>query len=55
LLYSDFFDAVRTERPYRKAFEVQAIVKLMKEAVGKDFNPMLFDNFLKALKKIGAV
>lgn len=52
---SDFFDAMRTERPYRKAFEVQAIVRLMKEAVGKDFNSILVDNFLKALSKIGVV
>jgi HD-GYP domain-containing protein (c-di-GMP phosphodiesterase class II) len=50
---SDFFDAIRTERPYRKALEVQAVVRLMKEAAGNDFNPMLVDNFLNALKRIG--
>jgi HD-GYP domain-containing protein (c-di-GMP phosphodiesterase class II) len=50
---SDFFDAIRTERPYRKALEVQAVVMLLKEAAGKDFNPMLVDNFLNALKRIG--
>lgn len=49
---SDFFDAIRTERPYRKALEIQAVVGLMKEAAGKDFNPLLVDNFLNALKRI---
>jgi HD-GYP domain-containing protein (c-di-GMP phosphodiesterase class II) len=52
---SDFFDAMRTERPYRKALETQAIVGLMKKATGKDFNPQLVDNFLQALNKIGAI
>jgi HD-GYP domain-containing protein (c-di-GMP phosphodiesterase class II) len=46
---------MRTERPYRKAFEIQAIIGLMKEVDGKDFNPMLVGNFLKAFKKIVAV
>ena len=46
-------NAIRTERPYRKALEVQTVVRLMKEAAGNDFNPMLVDNFLNALKRIG--
>lgn len=50
---SDFFDAIRTERPYRKALEVQTVVRLMKETAGNDFNPMLVDNFLNALKRTG--
>jgi response regulator RpfG family c-di-GMP phosphodiesterase len=50
---SDFFDALRTERPYRKALDVQTIIGLMKESAGRDFNPLLIDNFLNALKRIG--
>jgi HD-GYP domain-containing protein (c-di-GMP phosphodiesterase class II) len=50
---SDFFDAMRTERPYRKALDVQTIVGFMKKSAGKDFNPQLVDNFFKALHKIG--
>ncbi len=50
---SDFFDAIRTERPYRKALDLQTIIGLMKESAGRDFNPLLIDNFLNALKRIG--
>jgi putative nucleotidyltransferase with HDIG domain len=48
---SDFFDAVRAERPYRKGLELNAVLDIMKGSVGKDFNPLLIDNFISALKK----
>ena len=51
---SDFFDALRTERPYRKKLEVKEIAGLMREAAEKDFNPMLVNNFLGAFSKISA-
>ncbi|MEW6068299.1 MAG: HD domain-containing phosphohydrolase [Nitrospirota bacterium] len=50
---SDVFDAMRTERPYQKARELPVIVAVFKEMAGKDFNPVLVDNFLNALKKVG--
>jgi HD-GYP domain-containing protein (c-di-GMP phosphodiesterase class II) len=49
---SDFFDALRTERPYRKAVELPAIVGLLTEASGRDFNPHLVKNFLHAVKGV---
>ena len=52
---SDFFDALRTERTYRKALDVPVIAGLIKEATGKDFNPLLAENFILALKKIKAL
>ena len=52
---ADFFDALRTERPYRKAMDIAAIIGLIKEATGKDFNPLLVENFFVALKRIKAV
>jgi HD-GYP domain-containing protein (c-di-GMP phosphodiesterase class II) len=51
---SDFFDALRTERPYRKALEVPVIVGIMREASGKDFNPLMVEHFIGALKTCGA-
>ena len=51
---ADFFDALRTERPYRRTLDLRDIVLLLKESAGKDFNPLLINNFLKALDKIGA-
>jgi HD-GYP domain-containing protein (c-di-GMP phosphodiesterase class II) len=50
---SDFFDALRSERPYRKAFELSPLLDLIKGSAGKDFNPLLVDNFISALKRTG--
>lgn len=52
---SDFFDAIKTERPYRKSLETQEVIGLMKESAGKDFNPLLVDNFIKALNNAGVI
>lgn len=49
---SDFFDALRTDRPYRKALDVPVIVGLMNDSAGKDFNPLLVENFIRSLKKV---
>ena len=46
---ADFFDALRSERPYRKALDLQATSKLLKEGAGKEFNPVLVDSFLLSL------
>ncbi|MEW6108283.1 MAG: HD domain-containing phosphohydrolase [Nitrospirota bacterium] len=48
---SDYFDALRTERPYRSSLEVPVILGLLHEASGKDFNPVLVNNFTLAIKK----
>jgi len=52
---ADFFDALRTERPYRKPLDIGSVVKLIHEGVGKDFNPVLVDNFIGALRDISAI
>lgn len=44
---SDFFDALRSWRPYRRAWDVKEILALMKNNSGKDFNPFLVDNFIR--------
>jgi HD-GYP domain-containing protein (c-di-GMP phosphodiesterase class II) len=49
---SDFFDALRTERPYRKAVNVPTIAGLLHEGAGTDFNPILVDSFLSSLKNV---
>lgn len=46
---ADFFDALRTERSYRKALEVPVITGIIKEAAGKELNPALVNNFLSLL------
>ncbi|GBD97056.1 MAG TPA: HD domain-containing protein [Nitrospirae bacterium] len=47
---SDFFDALRSRRPYRESWETGKIVALMKKNAGKDFNPMLLNNFTGLLR-----
>lgn len=52
---SDFFDALRAERPYRKGVELHELIDLIKGGSGKDFNPMIVDSFIHAMKKAGAL
>ena len=52
---ADFFDALRSERPYRKAFELNALLDLIKGGAGKDFNPLLVDNFIVGLRRAGVL
>jgi putative nucleotidyltransferase with HDIG domain len=47
---ADFFDALRSNRPYRSGMEISEIFVLMKKGAGKDFNPYLVDNFLRLMK-----
>ncbi len=46
---ADFFDALRSWRPYRKSLEVGEIITIMKKNSGKDFTPFLLDNFINLL------
>lgn len=49
---SDFFDALRTKREYRAALSTLAIIEMLKKDPGKDFNPVLIENFLNALQRM---
>jgi len=51
---SDFFDALRAERPYRKGVELHELIDLIKGGAGKDFNPLVVDSFFNAMKRTGA-
>jgi len=46
---SDFFDAMRSRRPYRRELETKEILSLMKTKAGTEFNPLLLDNFLRIM------
>jgi response regulator RpfG family c-di-GMP phosphodiesterase len=43
------------EEPYRKNFELNALIDLIKGGAGKDFNPLIIDNFIIALQKTGVL
>ena len=46
---SDFFDALHTHRSYRSSLDVGQIRVLMHERSGREFNPLLMENFFKIL------
>jgi HD-GYP domain-containing protein (c-di-GMP phosphodiesterase class II) len=52
---ADVFDALRTKRAYRPSFEMPAIIGILMKGSGKDFNPVLVDNFIAACKGIKAI
>lgn len=46
---SDFFDALRSRRPYKRAWETKEILALLKKNAGIEFNPFLVDNFIRII------
>ena len=49
---ADVFDALTSERPYKKAWTVEAAVDLIKENSGKHFDPALVEVFMHELPGI---
>ncbi len=47
LAIADVYDALTTERSYKKAFSHQTAVELMKQERGKHFSPIILDVFLE--------
>jgi len=52
---SDYFDALRAERPYRKGVELHSLIDMIKGSAGRDFNPVVVDNFINSLRKTGVL
>jgi len=52
---ADVFDALTSERPYKKAWPVEEAVANLKENAGSHFDPALVDVFLSILPKILAI
>jgi len=46
---ADVYDALTTDRPYRKAFGADEAIEIMRKAVGDYFDPGLFEYFEKAI------
>jgi putative two-component system response regulator len=49
---ADVFDALTSERPYKKAWPVDDAVRLITEESGKHFDPALVEHFMKLLPEI---
>lgn len=49
---ADVFDALTSERPYKKAWTVDAALELIKEQTGRHFCPHLVEAFMEILPKV---
>ncbi len=49
---ADVFDALASDRPYKKAWEIEQIVQLFQQERGEHFDPQLVDLFLESLDEI---
>lgn len=52
---ADVFDALTSQRPYKKAWPVEDAVQLIKDNSGKHFDPQLVEVFLQKLPEIQAI
>ncbi len=52
---ADVFDALTTERPYKKAWPIEEAIEFLKDQSGKHFDPRLVELFLEILPDILAV
>ena len=50
---ADVFDALTSDRVYRKAFSVEEAVQMMREQRGRHFDPVLLDAFMEVLGRTG--
>lgn len=49
---ADVFDALTSERPYKKAWSIEDATNLLREQTGKHFDPALVDAFFQCLLEI---
>ncbi|MCJ8318850.1 MAG: two-component system response regulator [Colwellia sp.] len=52
---ADVFDALTSERPYKKAWTEERAIALLKEDAGTHFDPSLVPEFIKCLPKVREV
>ncbi len=52
---ADVFDALTTERPYKKAFPNEDALKIMEDGKGKHFDPKVIDAFFKSIEEMLAI
>jgi methanogenic corrinoid protein MtbC1 len=50
---ADVFDALTSDRVYRKAFSVDEALQILREQRGRHFDPVLLDSFLEVLDRSG--
>lgn len=49
---ADVFDALTSERPYKKAWPIDKVIKLLEEEAGEHFDPKLIPEFMVCLPRV---
>jgi response regulator RpfG family c-di-GMP phosphodiesterase len=49
---ADVFDALTTERPYKKAWEIEHAIRFLEEGAGSHFDPMCVAAFIARLEEV---
>jgi putative two-component system response regulator len=52
---ADVFDALTSDRPYRKAFPIEQAVEIMRGEQGRHFDPRLVDLFLENVDDVAVL
>ncbi len=55
LAVTDVFDALSSDRPYRKAWEMEELVNKLIIDSGREFNPEVVESLIRVLKKEGRI
>ncbi|MDK2901703.1 MAG: hypothetical protein PWR14_607 [Thermosediminibacterales bacterium] len=55
LSVADVFDALTSDRPYRKAWSIDSTVKKMINGTGKEFDPEIVNALIRVLKREGRI
>jgi diguanylate cyclase (GGDEF)-like protein len=54
LSVTDAFDAMTSDRPYRKAMRIEAALKELRDNAGTQFDPVVVDAFVRLIEQRGA-
>ena len=52
---ADVFDALTSERPYKKAWSIKAALELIRNESGEHFDPQVVDAFLRVFSEVETV
>jgi two-component system response regulator RpfG len=52
---ADVYDALTSERPYKKPWSIEKSLDYLKQQSGKHFDPQCVDAFFKRIKKIHTI
>jgi putative nucleotidyltransferase with HDIG domain len=51
LAVADVFDAIKSDRPYRKGMALERVIDIITEEAGRQFDPVVVDAFLEIMRQ----